>query len=877
MQAEFIICLWFGYINPLDDKVNSMIQDSNMLRNFSLFFSGLILVHSILFLRLGAPGLFLFCGLIFLLILINVLYIQKYSEIAACHILNAGYLFYVAGLCRQTGGFYSILIFMLFFMPLLSSVFSGKKEKTGYIGLTLAVLFIFSFGQGFPFITVMPEEIVNLSYFRFVHFFALFLFFSASILIFIAEKERIQRGLIQSREERHQVEENAKKAMKIKDEFLANISHEIRNPMNGIIGMMHVLLDSDLNEEQKKYSQIVYNSARALLTIVNDILDLSKIQAGKLELDIRDFDLEIAIKDIIALPELQARQKGIDFLYSIDPNVPCLLQGDIGRIRQVINNLTGNAVKFTDQGHVSLAITLESDDPFFATLHFRVEDTGIGIKEDKISSLFESFTQADMSITKKYGGTGLGLAISKLFIEKMNGRVGIESIEMVGSTFWFTLPLKKQEEKKEHFSFPIQSREGIRVLAVTDGTDLGKTLKNHLNELKMDYQQALNETQAMEMLTRSFEENQPFPLVIVEVKESNILAENLGRKIKQDQGLKQTRLILLTSIGNQGDARRFEEIGFSAFLGKPIEKELFQDCIKAVLSRPSDGNALLLPIITRYSIIETKKHVRRILIVEDMETNRLTAKALIERQGYKTDEAKNGLEALEKYQKNHYDLILMDCRMPGMDGFEATQKIREHEKNHNLKSVPIIAMTGNAFDSDRQKCFEAGMDDFIPKPVEPDLLARKIGLNLTDTKDDKSGYPEGLDDFKRLYKAADEQKRPGEGDLNLEPALCFNREKLRERFGGDEETVKDILDSFFQEAPEFLDKIKEAIHNQDMEDIESLSHALKGTAANVNAEALRKAALELEIQAKKDNPEIFIEQYKIIMNEYQRFMREAKL
>lgn len=848
-----------------------------MFRNFSLFFSGLILVHSILFLRLGASGLFLFCGFNFLLILINVLYIQRYSQTVANHVLNAGYLFYVAGLCRQTGGFYSTLIFMLFFMPVLSAVFSHKKEKIGYIGLALGVLLIFSFGQGLPFIAVMPEEMVNISYFRFVHFFALFAFSTASVLAFMSEKDRIQKVLIQSRGERRQTEENAKKAMKIKDDFLANVSHEIRNPMNGIIGMMHVLLDSDLNEEQKKYAQIVYNSARALLTIVNDILDLSKIQAGKLELDIRDFDLEIAIKDIIALPELQARQKGIDFLYSIDPNVPCLLQGDIGRIRQVINNLAGNAVKFTDQGHVSLAITLESDGPSFAILLFRVEDTGIGIKEDKISALFESFTQADMSITKKYGGTGLGLAISKLFIEKMNGRIGVESIEMVGSTFWFTLPLKKQGEKKEIFSFPIQSREGIRLLVVTDGTDLGKTLKNHLNELKMDYQQALSETQAMEMLTRSFEENQPFSLVIVEVKESNILAENLGRKIKQDQGLKQTRLILLTSIGNKGDARRFEEIGFSAFLGKPIENELFQDCIKAVLSRPSDGTALLLPIITRYSIIETKKHVRRILIVEDMETNRLTAKALIERQGYKTDEAKNGLEALEKYQKNHYDLILMDCRMPEMDGFEAAQRIREHEKNHHLNPVPIIAMTGNAFDSDRQKCFEAGMDDFIPKPVEPDLLARKISLNLTDIKDDKSGYPEDHADQKGFDKAADAQKMSGEGDINDEPALCFNREKLWERFGGDEEIVKDILESFFQEAPEFLEKIKEAIHNQDMEDIESISHALKGTAANVNADALRKATLELETQAKKGHPGAFIEQYKIIMNEYQRFMREAKL
>ncbi|MFA5906355.1 MAG: ATP-binding protein, partial [Desulfobacula sp.] len=444
-----------------------------------------------------------------------------------------------------------------------------------------------------------------------------------------------------------------------------------------IIGMMHVLLDSDLSEDQKKYSQIVYNSARALLTIVNDVLDLSKIEAGKLELDIREFDLEIAIKDIIALPELQARQKGIDFICSIAPDVPYLLQGDIGRIRQVINNLTGNAIKFTDQGQVTLNITLKSDENSFATLHFSVEDTGIGIKEETIRTLFQSFTQADMSITKKYGGTGLGLAISKLLVEKMNGTIGAESIEMIGSTFWFTLPLKKQEKKEEPYDFSIQNRKDLKVLVTTDGSDLGRNFGKHLDELKINYKCAMNETQAMVLLIQAAEENMPFQLVIMEAKESDTQAENLGREIKQDKTLKQTKLILLTSIGKQGDARRFEEIGFAAFLSKPVEKSLLSDCIKAVVARPSTETASTLPIITRYSIIETKKHFRRILIVEDMETNRLTARALIGKHGYKTDEAKNGLEAVEKHLANHYDLILMDCQMPVMDGFEATRRIRE--------------------------------------------------------------------------------------------------------------------------------------------------------------------------------------------------------
>ncbi len=850
------------------------MHDSNTTRNFSLLFSGLILVHSLLFLQSGAPGLFLFCAFNFFFILINALYVGKYSQRFADHILNAIYLIYVAGLCHKTGGFHSTLIIMLFFLPLFSSVFSQKKEKMLYIFLALGVFFIFSFGQDLPFVNSIPEKLVNLGYFRFAYLFSLFVFFGSSILVFMAEKEKIQKMLYQSCDEKKQIDENSKKAMKIKDEFLANMSHEIRNPMNGIIGMMHVLLDSDLNEDQKKYSQIVYNSARALLTIVNDVLDLSKIEAGKLELDIRDFDLEITIQDIIALPELQARQKGIDFSYSIAPDVPCLLQGDIGRIRQVINNLTGNSIKFTDQGQVTLTIALKSDEGDFAILHFSVEDTGIGIKEEKIKSLFESFTQADMSITKKYGGTGLGLAISKLLVEKMNGTIGAESIEMIGSTFWFTLPLKKQEEKPESPDFSAQNQEDLRILVTTDGSDLGRNFEKYLNELKIYYRQAFNETEAMAMLTQAVEENAPFHVVIMEAKESDTLAENLGREIKQDKILKQTKLMLLTSIGKQGDARRFEEIGFSAFLSKPVEKALLFDCIKAVMARSSTEDAQTFPIITRYSIIETKKHFSRILIVEDMETNRLTARALIGKHGYKTDEAKNGLEAVEKHLANRYDLILMDCQMPVMDGFEATRKIRENEKKQNFFHVPIIAMTGNAFDSDRQKCFEAGMDDFISKPVEPEILARKINSNLVAIKTDHE-EPFGTRNEKTDFSKEDPKKEPCEPFHDTGEDFCFDKEKLLERFGGDKETVEIVLESFFQETPEFLEKIKDAMDRNDIEEVRSNCHALKGAAANVNAERLKKAALEMETNAKNSLSDFFVENYQSLQNEYQKLIREA--
>ncbi|OGR31220.1 MAG: hypothetical protein A3J80_08960 [Desulfobacula sp. RIFOXYB2_FULL_45_6] len=333
----------------------------------------------------------------------------------------------------------------------------------------------------------------------------------------------------------------------------------------------------------------------------------------------------------------------------------------------------------------------------------------------------------------------------------------------------------------------------------------------------------------------------------------------------------------MTAIGKQGDARRFEEIGFSAFLSKPVEASLLQDCMTAIISRPGSDSGPALPIITRYSIIEKKKHFRQILIVEDMETNRITARALLGNQGYKTDEAINGLEAVEKHQQTHYDLILMDCQMPVMDGFEATRRIRENEKIHNLVHVPIIAMTGNAFDSDRQKCFEAGMDDFISKPVEPDILARKISSALTENKVHNNGSAE--DHEKGIYfpKTDSDRPIPEESSRPAGVDLCFDREKFLERFGGDRETVELVLESFFQEAPEFLEKIGNAIDNKNMEDIRSNSHALKGAAANVNAELLRQAAMEMETLAKNGILESFVTQFQILQEEYQRFMREAKL
>jgi len=846
-------------------------QNSDNLKAFSLVFTVLLVLQCVLFLKLGAISLMMTSSLVLLVNLYNIYYLKENKTNLSGHIFNTSFVFYLVSLCYKTGGFFSIAMMLLFFIPLFSMVFSNQKIRLFYLFAAVFIFLCFYFEQRMNPGIFVSQKIINISLYRFYNFFLILICFYISVLIYTKNCTLIMDKLSESQLKSQQVSQDADKAMKIKDEFLANMSHEIRNPMNGIIGMMHVLLESDLNEEQKEYSKIVYSSARALLTIVNDILDLSKIEAGKLELDVRNFDLDIAMKDIISLPKLQARQKGIDFKYSIDSEIPCLLMGDIGRIRQIINNFTGNAIKFTDSGEVILNISLKTETENHAELYFSVEDTGIGIKEEQLDALFESFTQADLSITKKYGGTGLGLTISKLLVEKMHGTIGVESIEMIGSTFWFTIKLKKQTEKEKDVNLFAQDIKDSKILVLGDMSSLGINFENNLKALELNYEYAFDDTEAMEMIKWAFDDKIPFHIVIMEAKENHDFAKAFGKKIKDDDLFNQIKLILLTSVGSKGDTKIFEDIGFSAFLSKPVEKSLLLDCVKAVLSKPLD-KMYEMPIITKYSILESKKQDRKILIVDDIQTNLITAKALIGNLGYVTDLAENGQEAVQKQKDNKYDLILMDCQMPVMDGFEATRQIRNNEKENNLNRVPIIATTGNAFESDQKKCFDSGMDDFISKPIDPHVLSQKINSNL-------SIVAEQTKEHNTKEKNDDKDNNIAENTqlIATEQLTCFNKEELFERFGKDEEMIQLVLDSFFEEAPELIKKIEKAVQSNNIEETRLSCHALKGSAANVNADLLKNAALELETLANEEQFDSFTQTFKQIQNEYNAFVKAAKI